>query len=66
MQAGLKLWGENHIDRPLQLDSAKTFKCFRNYPHRIVCFTARGGTRMPRMFGAIIGDFEQFRFKRLL
>ncbi len=66
MQAGFKLWRENHIDRPLQLNPAKAFKCFRNYPYGVMCFPARGSAGMACMFGTVIGDFEQFRLEGLL
>ena len=66
MQAGLKLWREHHINRPLQLNPAKTFKCFRNYSHSVMCLAARRSPRMTGVFGTVIGDFEQFRLERLL
>ena len=66
MQAGLELRREHHIDRPLQLNTAKPFKCFRNYMHRKMRFTFRRRSGMACMFGTIISNLKQFGFESLL
>lgn len=66
MQARFKFWGEHHIDRTLQLYAAKTFKCFRNYFHIEMCFSAGSRASMSRMAGTIINNFQNVWLKRLL